>query len=144
MRRLARRVPFVLTLVAIAVAVFWIRAHRERIAPVAPGVFLGWNYTDWSVLDNRHEPNVGFEKPTPGGIVVVDHVRALARQGDHLVGQTKDGTYFIMDLRALRRDEMESDTVTKFASEEDWRARATALGLGAPVLRDPAEVADRP
>jgi hypothetical protein len=144
MRRFARRAPFVLTLVAIAVAVYLIRAHRDRFDPVAPGVFLSWDGIRWAVLDNRHEPNVGFDKPLPGGVVVVDRVRALAKQGDHLVGQTQDGTYFIVDLRPLRRDEMESDTVTTFASEEEWRARLTALGLSVPTLRDPADVADKP
>jgi hypothetical protein len=39
---------------------------------------------------------------------------------------------------------MESDTVTTFASEEEWRARLTALGLSVPTLRDPADVADKP
>jgi hypothetical protein len=130
--------------IAIAVAVYWIRAHRERIEPVAPGVFLAWDHTSWSVLDNRHEPNVGFDKPTVGGIVVVNRVSALAKQGDHLVGQTRDGTYFIMDLRPLQRDEMGSETVMTFASEQEWRARAMATGLELPPLRDPLDVADAP
>ena len=143
MRRFARRIPFVLALVAIAVAVYFIRTHRDRFAAIAPGVFLSWDGVRWAVPDNRHEPNVGIDKPLPGGIVIVDRVRALAKQGDHLVGQAQDGAYFIVDLRPLRRDEMGTDTVTTFASEQEWRARAR---LKPPLLVSPGtpSVADTP
>ena len=132
-----RKFPLALSLLLCATLfVLWVRKRMDRIVPLAPRIYLSWNGVSWSVLDDRHTPK-GLDPP-PGGTVVVDNVASIeVANGKHLIGKTRDGEFFVMDLREPGSTASVEDPVRHFASEEEWRAACRAIGVSEPRLRDP-------
>jgi hypothetical protein len=98
---------------------------------LCPGIYLSWDRITWSVLDGR-DRGKGIED-TEGGIVIVQHVNAIAVVPDrYVLGRTDDGRYFVIPAKSGS-----GDAVQWFEAEGTWLDHLRSAGVKDIKLRPP-------
>jgi hypothetical protein len=120
-----------LVIPSVVIAMMVAGCQGDRMVKLSAGIYLSWDGTTWAVLDGRNRGK-GIEE-TEGGIVIVQHVNAIAVvPASDVIGRTDDGRYFVVPVKSGS-----ADAVQWFETEASWLDHLRSAGVKDIKLHPP-------